>query len=118
MLAVPSPNFAAPPRGCALDTPMAEEDECPPGPRVDVERIELTPPAECAFEEAFGLVMEFSMDTPLVDHCWRLSCTVDTSKRRKILDLGATEAASYPPGAHSMSYYLPGRACPTTSSRR
>mmetsp|Transcript_44626 Transcript_44626/g.128051 ORF Transcript_44626/g.128051 Transcript_44626/m.128051 type:complete len:142 (-) Transcript_44626:64-489(-) len=81
-----------------------EDEGPPPGPNIDVASIEITPAAECPFEEQLNVVMQFSTDTPLENYCWRFSYTVDTSKRRKIIDLGCTEYASYPPGLHAMSF--------------
>eukprot|EP00405_Crypthecodinium_cohnii_P004111 CAMPEP_0194764924 /NCGR_PEP_ID=MMETSP0323_2-20130528/23997_1 /TAXON_ID=2866 ORGANISM="Crypthecodinium cohnii, Strain Seligo" /NCGR_SAMPLE_ID=MMETSP0323_2 /ASSEMBLY_ACC=CAM_ASM_000346 /LENGTH=167 /DNA_ID=CAMNT_0039693177 /DNA_START=68 /DNA_END=569 /DNA_ORIENTATION=+ len=90
---------------------MAEEEEDtgpPPGPVVDVSAIALSPEGESRFEDPLDIVMNFSTDTTLDSFCWRFSYTVDTSRKRKIIDLGSTDLVCYPEGAHQMAFSAPG----------
>eukprot|EP00747_Dinoflagellata_sp_TGD_P218554 gnl/TRDRNA2_/TRDRNA2_90781_c0_seq1.p1 gnl/TRDRNA2_/TRDRNA2_90781_c0~~gnl/TRDRNA2_/TRDRNA2_90781_c0_seq1.p1 ORF type:complete len:143 (+),score=22.14 gnl/TRDRNA2_/TRDRNA2_90781_c0_seq1:65-493(+) len=86
---------------------MADAEEGPVGPLIDVTAIEISPEGECTFEEELGLAISFSTDTPLMGYCWMVRYVVDTSKKRKIVDLGATELADYMPGAHAMVFSCP-----------
>merc|ERR1712129_171521 len=85
----------------------AEADERPPGPQVEITSIELQPDAECAYEEGFGVAIGWNSDTPLYHACWRFRYMVDTSKKRKYIDLGATDAAHYGVGHNGMAFSLP-----------
>eukprot|EP00418_Pyrodinium_bahamense_P022394 CAMPEP_0179143704 /NCGR_PEP_ID=MMETSP0796-20121207/69149_1 /TAXON_ID=73915 /ORGANISM="Pyrodinium bahamense, Strain pbaha01" /LENGTH=143 /DNA_ID=CAMNT_0020843787 /DNA_START=56 /DNA_END=487 /DNA_ORIENTATION=- len=86
---------------------MGEEDPGPTGPQIDVTGIEITPKDVCAFEEELGLGITFSTDTALTGYSWRVSYVVDTSKRRMIIGIGATEPSSYAPGTNAMAFTCP-----------
>merc|ERR1712129_500906 len=74
---------------------------------VQVESITLNPATECSFIDPFELKIVFSTDRELQSYCWKLSYTVDTSKRRKIVELGNTDLVTYPPGRWEMSFVAP-----------
>mmetsp|Transcript_33835 Transcript_33835/g.59666 ORF Transcript_33835/g.59666 Transcript_33835/m.59666 type:complete len:145 (+) Transcript_33835:102-536(+) len=78
-----------------------EEEEAPPGPQIDVSALEISPPGECNIEAPLGLGMRFSNNMDLASHVWRLRYQVDTSKRRKIVEIGETAVSDYPAGVHN-----------------
>eukprot|EP00440_Ansanella_granifera_P062772 gb/GFBE01068065.1/.p1 GENE.gb/GFBE01068065.1/~~gb/GFBE01068065.1/.p1 ORF type:complete len:144 (+),score=28.62 gb/GFBE01068065.1/:1-432(+) len=83
---------------------MAEDEEAPAGPQIDVTSISINPAEESAFEDGLGLAIGFNTDTDLVGFCWRVSYVVDTSKRRLIVEAGCTEIADYGVGHNAMTF--------------
>eukprot|EP00928_Gymnodinium_smaydae_P076405 TRINITY_DN59439_c0_g1_i1.p1 TRINITY_DN59439_c0_g1~~TRINITY_DN59439_c0_g1_i1.p1 ORF type:complete len:142 (-),score=36.50 TRINITY_DN59439_c0_g1_i1:91-516(-) len=86
---------------------MAEE--LPPGPQIDVTRLEISPPGICRYGQDVKLQIWFSSNTPLPSFYWRVTCMVDTTRRRKIIDLGNTPLVDYPDGENYMEFDYPGQ---------
>eukprot|EP00927_Polykrikos_kofoidii_P081022 TRINITY_DN7811_c0_g1_i1.p1 TRINITY_DN7811_c0_g1~~TRINITY_DN7811_c0_g1_i1.p1 ORF type:complete len:146 (-),score=18.57 TRINITY_DN7811_c0_g1_i1:181-618(-) len=86
---------------------VEDHDIGPVGPVIDVIAMDISPEGESAFEDGLGLAISFSTDTTLVSYHWNFTYMVDTSKRRKIIDIGSTPVTDYLAGGNSMTFSCP-----------
>mmetsp|Transcript_128341 Transcript_128341/g.256338 ORF Transcript_128341/g.256338 Transcript_128341/m.256338 type:complete len:143 (-) Transcript_128341:134-562(-) len=84
------------------------EDDVPAGPQIDVTAVSIEPDADfLPIEEQWKLGIFFSPDTALSGYHWRVTYVVDTSKRRMIVEVGATDKIDYAAGPNQMEFLCP-----------